>query len=121
MDDIFHVFKDRLMMKETTDRVIEEINGLFDNSTSNITEPVGYHITPIEKGVIGELSKIREEVEEAIDAELQGCDIMVLLELSDVIGAIDMYLQRKHPTITLESLMVMTAITQRAFKTGARE
>jgi hypothetical protein len=79
-----------------------------------------YHLADIVKGELGELSKVREEIEEAIDAEQQNCDIMVLVELSDVIGAIDMYLQRKHPTITLESLRVMSAITQRAFKSGGR-
>lgn len=46
---------------------------------------MGYHITPITKGKVGELSKVLEEVNEALDAEQQNCDVIVLLELSDVI------------------------------------
>jgi hypothetical protein len=34
------------------------------------------------------LSKIREELEEAEDAEAQGIDLMVLLELADILGAL---------------------------------
>lgn len=48
----------------------------------------GYHRIKIKKGKFGELSKIREELEEAEDAEYQKQDIMLLIELSDMIGAI---------------------------------
>lgn len=47
----------------------------------------GYHLATINKGVLGELSKVREEVEEAMDAQAQGVKIMLLVELSDMIGA----------------------------------
>lgn len=50
---------------------------------------MGFHTRSITKGTYGELSKIREELEEAEDAESQGIDIMVLLELADILGAVE--------------------------------
>lgn len=81
---------------------------------------MGYHITPITKGKVGELSKVLEEVNEALDAEQQNCDVIVLLELSDVIGAIESYLELHHPTITIQSLITMKNITKKVFKEGTR-
>ncbi len=80
----------------------------------------GYHVTPIKKGVLGEISKIQEELDELIDAEKQGCKIMALIELSDAIGAIKAYLKKHHPDITLDDLMAMQTITERAFRNGHR-
>lgn len=80
-----------------------------------------YHINEIPKGKLGQLSKIQEELSEAIDAEEQGCKIMLLLELSDMIGAVDMYLRTNHPNISVEDLITMSNITERAFNTGARK
>lgn len=79
-----------------------------------------YHITKIEKGVIGEFSKIEEELNEAKDALEQNCSIMLLVELSDMIGAIESYLEKYHPTITVDDLKKMSNITKRAFLTGQR-
>lgn len=50
---------------------------------------MGFHKVKIKKGKYGELSKIREELDEAFDAEEQGQDLMLLIELSDMLGAID--------------------------------
>ena len=80
----------------------------------------GYHIREIEKGVVGELSKIYEEVEEIKDAAEQGVEIMLLVELSDMIGATDLYLKKYHPSITIQDLLKMSEVTQRAFITGGR-
>lgn len=80
----------------------------------------GYHIVPIKKGVLGEVSKIQEEIEELLDAEKQGCKIMAILELADVIGAIEAYLEKNHSSITLEDLLAMSKITKRAFTNGHR-
>ncbi len=80
----------------------------------------GYHINEIKKGVVGELSKIYEEVEEIKDAEQQGVDIMLLVELSDLIGAVQLYLEKHHPSVQLTDLIKMSEVTQRAFKTGGR-
>ena len=81
----------------------------------------GYHVRTIERGVVGELSKIREELDEAIDAEEQGCNIMVLVELSDVVGAIEEYLARHYPATHLVDLIKMSDITRRAFREGFRK
>lgn len=80
----------------------------------------GYHIRNIEKGTLGELSKIYEEVEEIKDAEEQDVSVMLLVELSDLLGAIEAYLNKNHPSITLEDLLKMKNVTQRAFENGGR-
>lgn len=80
----------------------------------------GYHISKINKGTLGDLSKIQEELDEAKDAENQQCKIMVALELSDMIGAIESY-SNKHLGLTLNDLLKMNTITQRAFKNGRRK
>jgi ornithine carbamoyltransferase len=82
---------------------------------------IGYHTVDIPKGVYGESSKILEEVNELIDAENQGANIMALNELSDIIGAINGYLEKNHPTITLNDLIKMSEITKRAFVSGHRK
>lgn len=64
---------------------------------------MGFHKVKIKKGKYGELSKIREELDEAYDAEEQGQDLMLLIELSDMLGAIDA-VARKYG-MTLNQLM----------------
>jgi hypothetical protein len=82
----------------------------------------GYHVKDIAPGKFGELSKIREEVEEAFDAEEQGNRLMVLVELADIIGAIDGYLFEKYgEAVTLQDLITMSDATRRAFVTGHRK
>jgi N-acyl-D-aspartate/D-glutamate deacylase len=88
-------------------------------AASSIENP-GYHLTAIEKGEVGELSKVHEEVLEALDAQAQGVDLMVLIELSDLLGAVEMYLERHHPSLTLEDLQAMARVTRRAFTSGRR-
>lgn len=46
-----------------------------------------WHVKSITKGTYGELSKIREELEEAYDAKEQDQPLMLLFELADIIGA----------------------------------
>ncbi len=46
-----------------------------------------WHIRKIPKGTYGELSKIKEELEEAYDSEERGQILMLMFELSDIIGA----------------------------------
>jgi hypothetical protein len=88
-------------------------------SSSEPTGP-GYHLRAIEKGVLGEPSKVREELEEFLDAEEQGVAIMALVELADLIGAVEAYLASKHPSISLEDLRAMSNVTKRAFVNGRR-
>lgn len=80
---------------------------------------MGYHIKEIPKGELGEFSKIKEEFLEAEDALTQDNPIMVLLELSDMIGAIEKYCIQKH-NITFKQLYNMKTATQRAFEDGSR-
>jgi predicted house-cleaning noncanonical NTP pyrophosphatase (MazG superfamily) len=48
-----------------------------------------FHTKPIEKGEYGELSKIQEELDEAFDAQKQKNDLMLLIELADIVGAVE--------------------------------
>jgi hypothetical protein len=90
-------------------------------NTTLAPEKCGYHVTEIPKGTIGTSSKILEEVLELIDAEKQGCKIMGLIELTDLIGAIKAYLEKNARDITLADLESMSNITVRAFKNGFRK
>lgn len=83
-------------------------------------ENPGYHLAHIQKGELGELSKVREELDEAFDAQQQQASVMVLVELSDMLGAVQAYLEKHHPSITMDDLMRFSMITQRAFKNGRR-
>lgn len=47
-----------------------------------------WHVREIKKGVYGELSKIQEELDEAVDAEEQGQTLMLFYELADIVGAV---------------------------------
>lgn len=80
----------------------------------------GYHLRDIPKGIFGELSKIEEELEEIKDSIEQKSKLMELIELSDLYGAIQGYLEKHHPGVTMEELRIMSDITQRAFRSGAR-
>lgn len=82
----------------------------------------GYHIKDIVPGKYGELSKVKEELEEAFDAEEQGNRLMVLIELADIIGAISGYLDKKYNSnFTLQDLMKMVESNKRAFESGHRK
>lgn len=79
---------------------------------------MGYHLTEIPKGVLGEFSKIEEEFLEALDALKQNNNVMLLIELSDLLGAIDAFVNRYN--LTLEDLIIMKDATKRAFDDGTR-
>lgn len=81
---------------------------------------MGYHIRKIKKGELGHSSKIREEFEEFEDAYSQDNPVMELLELSDLIGAIEAY-TLNHYDIELGDLIKMTRATQSAFRDGDRK
>lgn len=86
----------------------------------------GYHVTPIPKGELGELSKIREEAAEAWDAYCQDARLMMLVELSDLVGAIEAFRQargiasRPAPFFRPCEPGTMARITARAFASGRR-
>lgn len=80
----------------------------------------GYHLKKIEKRRYGSLGKIQEETEELLDAHRQGSHIMMLVELSDLYGAIEGFLEENYPTMKMTDLKKFSDITKRAFKEGAR-
>lgn len=82
----------------------------------------GYHLasSKIRKGELGEISKIQEELDELRDAMTQECRIMALLELSDLVGAIELFLEKHFSDFTIEDVLTMQRITKRAFQNGAR-
>lgn len=55
----------------------------------NINNTFSWHNRKIKKGTYGELSKVEEELDEAREALEQGNKLMFLIELSDVIGAVE--------------------------------
>ena len=80
----------------------------------------GYHLANIKRGEVGEASKIKEETDEFMDSVEQGASIMALVELADLIGAVKAYLAKHHPSMTLDDLLKMQTITERAFRNGYR-
>lgn len=62
----------------------------------------GYHIKEIQKGQLGEQSKIYEEALELQDAIEQDCRIMQLVEMSDLVGAVE-YFAIKHDVLDIEN------------------
>lgn len=80
---------------------------------------MSYHLRKIEKGIFGHASKIKEEFEEFQDAYDQGNPILELVELSDLIGAIEAY-AKSHYDIDLDDLVKMKDATNRAFDSGHR-
>lgn len=98
---------------------VDQLWSYIDECINGI--PFGYHRTEIQKGTLGESSKILEEVQELLDAELQGNKIMALVELSDLVGAIQHYVEHRYGAeMTLDDLMVMAQTTRRAFQDGRR-
>lgn len=79
---------------------------------------MGYHKKEIEKGVLGEFSKIKEEFQELEDAVEQKDSILTLCELSDMVEAIEEYLKRWN--MNLDTLKNFSDKTKSAFKEGKR-
>jgi hypothetical protein len=80
---------------------------------------MGYHLRPIKKGVYGEFSKIQEEIEELQDAHEQDNRILEIVEITDLLGAIDGYLIKNN--LTLDDAVQMMRLTQKAFEEGDRK
>lgn len=79
----------------------------------------GYHLKSIPKGILGEFSKIKEEFLEFEEALDQNNPVMALVELSDLLGAIERYALEMH-NISLADLISMKEATARAFESGDR-
>jgi hypothetical protein len=89
------------------------------DSLPSVPRP-GYHLRAIARGRLGELSKIQEELDEAHDAWAQGSKVMALVELSDLVGALEAVLVKHFPGMTLTDLQHFAGITRRAFENGHR-
>jgi hypothetical protein len=81
---------------------------------------MGYHLREIKRGEYGEISKIEEELDELKESLEQGNVIMAMCELSDIYGAMNGYLEKHFPDITMEDLKTMSYATKRAFEDGSR-
>lgn len=79
---------------------------------------MGYHKKEIQKGVLGEFSKIKEEFEELNDAQEQGDKILQICELTDLVGAIEEYIKKWN--ITIDDLVQFSNKTKSAFKERKR-
>lgn len=84
------------------------------------TRKHAFHTREIPEGQTGEFSKITEEYHEALDAFEQGNTPMLFIELADVLGAIERYLTKNHPSVTFESLVKMMKVNRAAFASGKR-
>lgn len=84
------------------------MNRLSDNENM-----FGYHTVLINKGELGEISKIQEEVDELSDAHKQGVKILMLCEVADLIGAIEHYLNRHFPNFTIKDAHDMSKLTRK--------
>lgn len=82
---------------------------------------VGYHKSHIQKGELGEVSKIQEELDELKDAEEQGISVMSVLELADLYGAIEAFIEKHYNNFSMMDLAKMNEATKRAFKNGDRK
>ena len=86
----------------------------------NKNKKYGYHNTIIPRSIVGSFDKILEEVEELKDAILSKNKIMELVEISDLYGAIELYLKKNHPNISMTDIDIMNKTTQKAFLNGRR-
>ena len=92
----------------------------YSNMNNNInTQLNGYHIDKIEKGEYGKISKIKEELDELIDASKQQCKILQMVELSDLYGAIEAYAANLN--ISMADIAQMSNLTKSAFTSGKRK
>ena len=80
---------------------------------------MSYHTKKIEKGVLGEFSKIKEEYEELIDALEQNSPVLMICEMCDLIGALESYAQVRF-NLSLSDLIKMKNSTKSAFESGER-
>jgi hypothetical protein len=69
-----------------------------------------FHQRAITRGVFGEFSKVEEEFYEAKDALEQKNNILLIVELCDLLGAIMGYMDRSWPEIGFEGLMTMSKL-----------
>lgn len=81
----------------------------------------GYHVDVIPKEPIGTAEKVMEEALELVDACKQSNPVMALVEMSDLIGAIQLLLEAKvGKSVSIDDLITMANTTRRAFESNRR-
>lgn len=78
-----------------------------------------FHIREIPKGTYGELSKIKEELEEAYDAEERQHKLMLIFELSDIVGAVAGVAEKYN--FSLDDLVKFAKLRSEVFKAEFNE
>jgi len=79
---------------------------------------MAYHKSKITKGEIGKFSKIKEEFEELTDAHEQQDKILEICEFTDLIGAIEAYVEKHN--LTISDLKKFSDKTRSSFQDGTR-
>jgi phosphoribosyl-ATP pyrophosphohydrolase len=81
----------------------------------------GYHIDIIPKEPIGTAEKVMEEALELVDACKQANPVMALVEMSDLLGAVQLLLESKFGgALSVSDLITMAKTTRRAFESNRR-
>lgn len=80
---------------------------------------MGYHKNEIQRGIYGQFSKIREEFQELEDGVNQGDKVLQIVELTDLVGAIEEY-ARLEFNLTMLDLITFSNKTKSAFKENKR-
>lgn len=73
-----------------------------------------WHKRKIKKGIIGQLSKIKEELEEAEDALEQNQPVMLIFELCDIVGAAGCVAEKYG--LTLDDLVRFSKLRNQVLK-----
>lgn len=94
--------------------------GLALPRLSKFIDDSGYHKSGFVKYNTGTLLKIKEEINECIDAEKQNDKLLLICELADVIGAVKMYIDNNDIGVTINDLDKFSQKTINAFKKGKR-
>lgn len=80
---------------------------------------MGYHAKKIQKGVLGNFSKIKEEFEELEDGVQQNNPVLQICECCDLIGAVEAFVSTNF-NLSLDDLIKMKECTKSAFEVGER-
>jgi hypothetical protein len=70
-----------------------------------VVKKMSFHEREIPRGKYGEVSKILEEVYEALDSDERNHRLMLLIELSDIVGAVEGVLLHKKFGHSVEDLI----------------
>lgn len=104
----FITFKNKRFVFKTKEDKLLTIHYSEKNTYDgiNITNSFKWHKKEIKKGIYGELSKVEEELAEAKDALEQNNTLMYLIELSDIVGAVEGIIE-KHG-LSLEEIITFS-------------